>query len=187
MQTHRTWQTKFSELAGSRLIQFQCFKIKNENIFSLQAKLPSGDPVFVKYFSGENGGKKAENEFNAISKYYNAMPRSLGYTCPRPLDCWTDERLGGHTCWSGSTAVQGTATSSFSCRLRKRGETPFGVPRSGLGFSIRSALQSWLHLGVSWTSERSGMLSRTVSPRTAQRSEGIILKAQKHCPISNIN
>lgn len=95
MQTQRAWQTAFSELAGSRLTSFDCFKVKNENVFSLKAKLSSGGLVFAKYFLGGDGPRQAEAEFNAISKYYNAMPRSLGYTCPRPLDCWTDERLGG--------------------------------------------------------------------------------------------
>jgi len=95
MQTQRAWQTAFSELAGSRLTSFDCFKVKNENIFSLKAKLPSGEPVFVKYFSGQNGAEEAEKGFGAISKYYSAMPRSLGYTCARPIDCWTDTRLGG--------------------------------------------------------------------------------------------
>ena len=90
----QSWEESFSQLATGKLSKYSSFKA-SRNVVCLRANTSSGNKVFVKYFTGATGAGEATKVFHAASRYYNAMPRDLGYSCPRPLDCWTDESLGG--------------------------------------------------------------------------------------------
>lgn len=92
--TQDSWRTSFAELTRARLAHYHPFRAGSD-VVCLKAILPSGAPVFVKYFTGGNGARKASNEFTALLKYHNAMPRELGFSCPTPLDCWLDTNWGG--------------------------------------------------------------------------------------------